>query len=189
MNSRGRAFTYKLCGAVDPSVRKPELYTAEVDGMTFELRLVYIADDDLGFINQCTHQWDEFAANMHREPYLSVAISNSGQTFIVSLGHEPVCVVEVHHALQYYVGEEFMPKESDYFMRIFFSANTQSHVNAALLHFLMDYCSQFEEVGGLIIKADNLDETLLVQSGFTAHEDAGGKKTGIYYYSTSKENV
>jgi hypothetical protein len=189
MNSRGRAFTYKLCGAVDPSVRKPALYSAETDGMSFDLRLVYIAEDDLGFINQCTHQWDEYAANMHREPYQSVAVSNSGQTFIISLDHEPVCVAEVHHALQYYIGEEIMPKERDYFVRLFFSDQMPPRANAALLHFLTEFCSGFEEVGGLIIKAENLDDAVLVQSGFTEHADAGGKKTGIYYYSTSKENV
>jgi hypothetical protein len=189
MNSRGSAFTYKLCGAVDPSVRKPELYTAAIDGRSFELRLVYIADDDLGFINQCTHQWDEFASNMHREPYQSVAMSNSGQTFIISLDHEAVCVMEVHHALQYYLGEEFMPKEKDYFVRLFFSDQMPPDLHTALLHFITEYCSQFEEVEGLIIKADNLDDAVLVQSGFTALETARGKKPGIYYYSTSKENV
>lgn len=189
MNSRGLAFTYKLCGAVDPSVKKPALYSAETDGMSFDLRLVYIAEDDLGFINQCTHQWDEFAANMHREPYLSVAMSNSSQAFIISLDHKPVCLAEVHHALQYYVGEEFMPREGDYFVRLFFSGQMQTGANAALLHFLTAFCSRFEEVGGLIIKAENIDEVVLVQSGFTEHADAGGKKTGIYYYSTSKENV
>jgi hypothetical protein len=189
MNSRGRAFTYKLCGTVDPSVRKPELFSEIIEGRSFELRLVYIADDDLGFINQCTHQWDEFASNMHREPYQSVAISNSGQTFIVSIDHEAVCVAEVYHALQYYVGEEFMPKERDYFLRLFFSDQMPPALHTALLHFFTGYCSRFEEVGGLIIKADNLDNEVLVQSGFTAVEDAQGKKTGIYYYSTSKENV
>jgi hypothetical protein len=189
MNSRDRAFTYKLCGAVDPSVRKPALYAAEMEGMSFDLRHVYIAEDDLGFINQCTHQWDEFAANMHREPYHSVAISNSGQTFIVSLDHEPICVVEVHHALQYYIGEEFMPGERDYFVRLFFSGQLPLRATAALLHFTTEFCSRFEEVGGLIIKAENLDDAVLVQSGFTEHTDATGRKTGIYYYSTSKENV
>lgn len=189
MNSRGLDFTYKLCGAVDPSARKPALYSAEMDGRLFDLRHVYIAEDDLGFINQCTHQWDEFAANMHREPYHSVALSNSSQTFIISLDREPVCVAEVHHALQYYVGEEFMPRERDYFVRLFFSDQMPPTANAALLHFLTEFCSRFEEVGGLIIKSENLDVAVLVQSGFTEHADAGGRKTGIYYYSTSKENV
>lgn len=189
MNQHGRAFTYKLCGAVDPSVRKPELYSAIVEGMSFDLRLVYIADDDLGFINQCTHQYDEFAATMHREPYHSVALSNSGQTFIISMDHGPVCVAEIHHALQYYAAEEIMPKEGDYFVKLFYSTPMQANETVALLHFLTGFCSRFEEVGGLIIKADNPDAALLVQSGFIAHEDAGGIRTGIYYYSTSKENV
>jgi hypothetical protein len=189
MNPHGRAFTYKLCGAVDPSVRKPELYAALVEGLSFDIRLVHIADDDLGFINQCTHQCDEFAANMHREPYHSVALSNSGQTFIISMNHEAVCLAEVHHALQYYVGEEIMPKEQDYFVKLFFSNHLQANETVALLHFLTAFCRQFEEVGGLIIKADYPDADLLVQSGFIAHEDAGGIRTGIYYYSTSKENV
>lgn len=189
MNSRGHAFTYRLCGAVDPSVRKSELYSAVIHDRLFDLRLVYIAEDDLGFINQCTHQWDEFASNMHREPYLSVAISNSGQTFIISLDHEAVCVAEVHHALQYYLGEEFIPGEKDYFVRLFISAQLPSELHNDLLHFFTDYCSHFEEVEGLIIKSDSLDVDVLVQSGFTPHEDAHGKRTGIYYHSTSNENV
>lgn len=189
MNPHGRAFSYKLCGAVDPSVRKTELYSALVEGMSFDIRLVYIADDDLGFINRCTHQWDEFASTMHREPYHSVALSNSGQTFIISMNHEAVCVAEVHHALQYYVGDEIMPKEGDYFVKLFFSNQMRANETIALLHFLMEFCNQFEEVGGLIIKADDPEAALLVQSGFIAQEDAGGIRTGIYYYSTSKENV
>jgi hypothetical protein len=189
MNSSDRAYTYKLCDAVDPSVQRPSLFSAEMEGMAFDLRLVHIANDDLGFINQCTHQWDEYASNMHREPYHSVALSNSGQTFIITLDHEPVCVAEVHHALQYYLAEDFIPKEKDYFVRLFFSDNMQTTMHAALLHFFAEYCSRFEEVGTLIIKPENLDDASLVHAGFTAHAEPGGKRTGFYYYSTSKENV
>lgn len=189
MNSDGRAFTFKLCGSVDPSVKQPKLFSASVQGITFELRMVYIADDDLGFINHCTHHWDEFNCNMHREPYHSVAMSNSGQTFIISMNDEPVCVVEVHHALQYYTGEEFMPKEKDYFVRIFFSEPLSVEEHTALLHFLAEYCSHFNEVDRLVIKPENPDDAALANAGFDAHADASGNKTGVYFYSTSKENV
>ena len=90
MNTHAAIHIAKLCGAVDPSVSGQTVYEAAVLGMSFELRLVYIANDDLIFINQCTHLWDEYAAGMHREPYYSVALSDSGQTFIISLDHEPV---------------------------------------------------------------------------------------------------
>jgi hypothetical protein len=181
MNSRGRAFTYRLCGAVDPSVRKPALYAAEIEGMSFDLRHVYIAEDDLGFINQCTHQWDEYAASMHREPYHSVAVSNSGQTFIVSLDHEPVCVAEVHHALQYYAGEEFVPKERDYLIRLFFSHDIPLNVHGPSLDFFTRFCGQFDEVGGIVVKAEIHEVSALIDLGFTAISNKQGQDKGYYY--------
>ena len=188
MNTHAAIHIAKLCGAVDPSVSGQTVYEAAVLGMSFELRLVYIANDDLIFINQCTHLWDEYAAGMHREPYYSVALSDSGQTFIISLDHEPVCVAEVHHALQYYVGEEFMPKENDYLVRLFF-ASSDLAVHSGVIQFFTGYFRQFSEVGGIIIKADMHDETALEQAGFSATRNADGSHTGYYYYSTSKENV
>lgn len=189
MKARGQLNTAKLCGAVDPSVRQDTAYTAELHGMLFDLRLVYIAEDDLGFINQCTHQWDEFSSNMHREPYHSVALSNSGQTFIISMNQEPICVVEVHHALQYYLGDEFMPRANDYIVRLFFAGTLALNVQTGMVHFFANYCSRFHEVGGLIIKAEAVDANALLQAGFSAQKNADGGNTGYYYYSTSKENV
>jgi hypothetical protein len=188
MHRGGDAFTFKLCGAVDPSVKQQSLYNAAKQSMNFELRLVYIADDDLAFISQCTHQWDEYAANMHREPYHSVALSNSGQTFIISVNGAPACVAEVHHALQYYTGDEIIPKSNDYFVRLFFVADIDKNVLVPLLQFFTEFCSRFKEVSGLIMKPESLDNATLVQAGFTAHTDEDGTRTGIYYYSTSKPN-
>lgn len=189
MSPVGHAFTYKLCGAVNPSDKQPGLHTASWQGINFELRLIYIANDDLGFINQCTHHYDEYTANMHREPYHSLAISNSGQTFIISMEKEPVCVAEVHHALQYYIGEDFVPNEGDHFLRLFFADNIPMTSRSAVLHFFAEYCGAFPEVGNIVIKAENLDEASLIDAGFIEHADATGRKTGIYFYSTSKEKV
>jgi hypothetical protein len=189
MNTRAAVHIAKLCGAVDPSISGQTVYEAVVLGMSFELRPVYIANDDLTFINQCTHQWDEYSSGMHREPYYSVALSDSGQTFIISLDNAPVCVAEVHHALQYYVGEEFMPKEKDYLVRLFFASALDLAVHSGVIQFFTGYCNQFTEVGGIIIKADMHDETALEQAGFSAKRTANGSHTGYYYYSTSKENV
>lgn len=179
----------RLCGAVDPSVSAQPAYAAEVLGIPFELRLVYIANDDLSFINRCTRQWDEYSAGMHREPYYSVALSDSGQTFIIFIGEEPVCVAEVHHALQYYVGEEFMPGEKDYLVRLFFVSSLGLAVHSGTIQFFTGYCSQFAEVGGILIKADMHDEAALEQAGFSVKRDANGSHTGYYHYSISKENV
>jgi hypothetical protein len=187
MNADGHA--YKLCGSVNPSVRQPGLYSATWQDIQFELRLVYIADDDLGFINRCTHYNDEYSSNLHREPYHSVAESDTGQTFIISIEKEPVCVGEVHHAKQHYTGEEFMPKEGDYMLKLFFADNIGMTMRSAVLHFFAEYCGGFTEVGNLAIKAENLDETALIDAGFTPYADATGRVTGIYFYSTSNENV
>src|SRR5688572_5222617 len=69
MNTHAAIHIAKLCGAVDPTVSGQTVYEAAVLGMSFELRLIYIANDDLTFVNRCTHQWDEYSAGMHREPY------------------------------------------------------------------------------------------------------------------------
>jgi hypothetical protein len=189
MNSRANAYSSRLCGSVDPSVQQQPVHTETVMGLAFKLRLAYIANDDLTFINQCTQQWDEYAAGMHREPYYSVALSDSGQTFIILLNDDPVCVIEVHHALQYYVGEEFMPKENDYLVRLFFGALTESLVQQGVIQFFTNYCNKFSEVGGLIIKADSTSENVLAQAGYSPYKNAAGGASGYYYYSTSKENV
>lgn len=177
-----------LCEAVDPSVLGQTLHAAQVMGLYYELRLVYIANDDLTFINQCTQIRDKDPFDNHREPYYSTAESSSGQTFIIFLANEPICVAEVHHALQHFAGDEFTPEETDYMLDLFFAPTLDMPVHAGVIQFFKDFCRQFPEVGDMIIKADIIDEAALAQAGFAPKNDAMGAYTG-YYYSTSKENV
>jgi|GEM_PF-1701297 hypothetical protein len=180
MSAHATVLPVRLCSPVDPSIRYQSLYTRVIDGATCHLRLVYVADDDLVFINRCAHGMGAAEAANHKQPYLSIALSGFSQAFILDYNHASMGVAEVHQA-PYWAEEEWEYKTGDYLVRFFWSEEVAVPQQGTLITFFAGYCHLFPEVKRLVAAVyEEEPGEAFTAAGFTPVQ--APRRTTVKYY-------